>query len=593
MALELQVLKGASARIDESLTPLEPGALLVTTDDGGLYFDDETARIRLDNPINSEAPTYTQAASLTPLVSGEDIPTAFGKISKAVAELADHEADSVKHITNAERTAWNGKAETTVVTSSENGLMSSAMFDKLTGIEVNANNYVLPTATASEKGGVTIGDNINVTPSGTISVNSASTSTAGIVQLDSSLISTSEATAATSKAVNDLVTAINGKQDPATTLSGYGITDAYTKTEIDAMQTSAMHYKGSVATYAGLPTTGQKGGDMWNIQTADPTHGIAAGDNVVWNEDEADWDNHRGDVDLSGYVPTSRTINDKPLSANVTLDYQDVGAAAESHVHTAASATSESAGTAGFMSVADKYKLDNIAAGAEVNQNAFGKVKVGSTTIEAGSASDITELVAGTNVQLVPDGANKTVTISATDTTYTALPNPNGLSVEIDGSQQFNYTGSAAATLDLESGDDIEITNDNGSIRISSTVEVPEALPNEYAITVNVYSGTDVPTPTAYNGAEGKSVAVASKDAIVGIIREGTTFTATRADGSTTTFTQQDSDTTYDLATTSSAGLMSAGDKTTLDSNATMIENSCLGQFTVDSNGQLCITISA
>lgn len=64
--------------------------------------------------------------------------------------------------------------------------------------------------------------------------------------------------------------------------------------------TTVYQYKGSVATYADLPTTGQKVGDVWNVETADPDHGIKAGDNVAW--DGAQWDTLGGNHDLSGYA---------------------------------------------------------------------------------------------------------------------------------------------------------------------------------------------------------------------------------------------------------------------------------------------------
>lgn len=64
--------------------------------------------------------------------------------------------------------------------------------------------------------------------------------------------------------------------------------------------TTVYQYKGSVATYADLPTTGQKVGDVWNIETADPDHGIKTGDNVAW--DGAQWDILGGNQDLSGYA---------------------------------------------------------------------------------------------------------------------------------------------------------------------------------------------------------------------------------------------------------------------------------------------------
>ena len=64
--------------------------------------------------------------------------------------------------------------------------------------------------------------------------------------------------------------------------------------------TMVYQYKGSVATYADLPTTGQKVGDVWNVETADPDHGIEAGGNVAW--DGAQWDILGGNHDLSGYA---------------------------------------------------------------------------------------------------------------------------------------------------------------------------------------------------------------------------------------------------------------------------------------------------
>lgn len=64
--------------------------------------------------------------------------------------------------------------------------------------------------------------------------------------------------------------------------------------------TTVYQYKGSVATYADLPTTGQKIGDVYNVETADPGHGIKAGDNVAW--DGAQWDILGGNHDLSGYA---------------------------------------------------------------------------------------------------------------------------------------------------------------------------------------------------------------------------------------------------------------------------------------------------
>lgn len=111
--------------------------------------------------------------------------------------------------------------------------------------------------------------------------------------------------------------AINAKADKATTIAGYGITDAYTKTEIDAKVASVYHYKGTVSAYADLPVSGQEVGDVWNIETADSTHGIKAGDNVAWTGSE--WDVLAGEIDLSAYATKTEleTKMDAPATGTV------------------------------------------------------------------------------------------------------------------------------------------------------------------------------------------------------------------------------------------------------------------------------------
>lgn len=70
-------------------------------------------------------------------------------------------------------------------------------------------------------------------------------------------------------------------------------------------------------------------------------------------------------------------------------------------------------GSGGAMSAADKEKLDGIATGAEVNQNAYSNIKAGDTTISASSKTDTFEIVAGSNITLTPDSTNKKVTIAS------------------------------------------------------------------------------------------------------------------------------------------------------------------------------------
>lgn len=190
---------------------------------------------------------------------------------------------------------------------------TAAEKEKLGNIEAGANNYTLPDASGSVKGGVTVGSNIDVS-GGKISVKNGTASQKGVVQLSSAVNSDSTALAATPSAVKQAYDLANGKQSPATTLAGYGITDAYTKEQVDGLVSSALHYKGSKDTYDELPTEGNTVGDVWNIVAADETHGVNAGDNVAWNG--TGWDVLAGTVDLSAYLLGSDLV---PIT-NAELD---------------------------------------------------------------------------------------------------------------------------------------------------------------------------------------------------------------------------------------------------------------------------------
>lgn len=59
----------------------------------------------------------------------------------------------------------------------------------------------------------------------------------------------------------------------------------------------------------------------------------------------------------------------------------------------------------------EKNKLSGIASGAEVNQNAFSNIKVGSTTVAADSKTDTVEFV-GSGVTITPDATNDKITFT-------------------------------------------------------------------------------------------------------------------------------------------------------------------------------------
>lgn len=90
-------------------------------------------------------------------------------------------------------------------------------------------------------------------------------------------------------ASSDIETLKTDKANQATT---------YTKLEVDGMVSSTFKPKGSKTTYANLPTTGNREGDVWNV--------IDTGDNYVWvldldNTGVAGWDKQSGTVNLTAY----------------------------------------------------------------------------------------------------------------------------------------------------------------------------------------------------------------------------------------------------------------------------------------------------
>lgn len=65
-----------------------------------------------------------------------------------------------------------------------------------------------------------------------------------------------------------------------------------------------------------------------------------------------------------------------------------------------------------LMTAAERTKLEGIATGAEVNQNAVAKVKVGTVTITASAKQDTVNIVAGEGIDLTGDATKKSVTIA-------------------------------------------------------------------------------------------------------------------------------------------------------------------------------------
>lgn len=71
-------------------------------------------------------------------------------------------------------------------------------------------------------------------------------------------------------------------------------------------------YQGSVDNYSDLPTNPQVG-YSYNVKNADKTHGVNAGDNVVWNG--TDWDNFGGAIDMSLFAELGKDARFNTVTA--------------------------------------------------------------------------------------------------------------------------------------------------------------------------------------------------------------------------------------------------------------------------------------
>lgn len=85
-------------------------------------------------------------------------------------------------------------------------------------------------------------------------------------------------------------------------------------------------YQGSVDNYSDLPTSPQVG-CSYNVKNADKTHGVNAGDNLVWNGE--DWDNFGGAIDMSLFAELGKDARFNTVTAtSFTGDLDGIAAKA-------------------------------------------------------------------------------------------------------------------------------------------------------------------------------------------------------------------------------------------------------------------------
>jgi hypothetical protein len=191
----------------------------------------------------------------------------------------------------------------------------------------------------------------------------------------------------------------------AATTGAPGFMSAADKTKLDGVAASANNYV-HPTTDGNRHVPATAAGDVNEFLKSNSVAGGAPAWAVVTKTDVG-----LGNVDNTS--DASKPVSTAQATAiGLKLDATHAGTGGAAHADAVAG------GAAGFLTGADKTKLDGVAAGAEVNQNAFSSVAVsGQTTVSADAKQDTLTLVNGTGVAITTDAATDTVTIGTTAAT--------------------------------------------------------------------------------------------------------------------------------------------------------------------------------
>lgn len=415
---------------------------------------------------------------------------------------------------------------------------------KLAGLS----NYTLPTASDTVKGGIKVGSGL--TMNGEV-LSATGGGMADSVEWDNVLSKPKFATVATSGAYNDLT----GRPNLATVATSGSYTDlsnkptiptvdvtksyvdtqlatkanasnVYTKAEVDSKVSSVYRVKGSVASYANLPTVDVTIGDVYNVNDT--------GANYVATSTTPTWDKLSETVDLSGYATTAAMnsalgnkvdkVSGKALSTN---DYT----------------TAEKNKLAGIAASANNYSLP------AATSSVLGGVKTSTgITNSSGTISVTYGTAAGTACQGNDSRLSNSRPASDVSAWAKASTKPTYAWTEITSKP--SWIGSSKPTY---------TASEVGALASGGTAVNASKVANSFIFKVAGGSteGTNLYT---FNGSAAKTINVVA----------GSNVTLTPTSGQLSISAK---DTTYAVATTSANGLMSSAMVTKLNGIATNANN--------------------
>lgn len=185
-------------------------------------------------------------------------------------------------------------------------------------------------------------------------------------------------------------------------------------------------YQGSVDNYSDLPTNPQVG-YSYNVKNADKTHGVNAGDNLVWNG--TDWDNFGSYVDMSLFAELGKDVRFNSVTATLngnaatatklatprTLSLTGKAAGSttfDGSANASINVTSVNADTASKLSTARKINITGNASGSATFDGS-GDISISTTVNEskhavnadnARHANNVTDAVINYGVSGVGEG---------------------------------------------------------------------------------------------------------------------------------------------------------------------------------------------
>lgn len=181
---------------------------------------------------------------------------------------------------------------------------------------------------------------------------------------------------------------------------------------------AGIHFKGVLTNNSGLPTTGYKAGWQYSVQVAGTYAGVVCevGDLIVCIKDysesasNSDWSVLQANIVGAVTGPASSVANHVAIfdgvSGKVIKDGSfTIGKSVPSNaVFTDTTYVPATDSADGLLTASLHKKLIGIASGAEVNQAAFSKVKVGSTTLSSTDKTDTLELSASDGITMTASG---------------------------------------------------------------------------------------------------------------------------------------------------------------------------------------------